>query len=197
MESETAAADARASDQQYIIEPSPERVYPSRAEAENAFHAWAYNHGFNVSKRSVNKLPDDREWGNGYDCDRAGKPKNTRKLKPAQRVRPNVGSKRIGCKMHLRLRAADKRNPEGPWRIDHARNESDVHNHPPSDDVRVHAAHRRRAAAAIAAGTSTSLVEIVESQAVPGVPTSSIYASILHQNPSAAVLPKDVANAQY
>jgi len=183
----------------FTIEPPPQSVYASEQEAEEGMHAWTFAHGFNLSKRRKSTLPDNRVWSRSFVCDRAGAPMNTRKLTDSDRVRPMAGSKRCGCEMRLTLRAVDKNDPEGSWEIVHSTQDvSWMHNHPPSKDIRIHAAHRQRAATVRREGAGpASLAEYVNVHALSGVQTASIHASMLLQDPGSMTLPKDIANARY
>lgn len=77
----------------------------------------------------------------------------------------------------------------------YTRDGSHRHNHAASEDIRVHAAHRRRAADQVHPGLISNLSEFVSAQTAAGVSVSSIHASILHGNSHALTIPKDIANA--
>ncbi|GMF43374.1 unnamed protein product [Phytophthora fragariaefolia] len=107
------------------------------------------------------------------------------------------GSKRMGCKMKLVIEEVSKDDPHGPWKIVHTRNGSQFHNHPASEDARVHACHRRRAAAAENGGETTQSVQaLVEAQTAAGVSVASIRATPIQANPDSFVTPKDIANTR-
>ncbi|KAL3661592.1 hypothetical protein V7S43_013352 [Phytophthora oleae] len=93
-------------------------------------------------------------WKRGLECDRTGSPKQTQHLRAEDRVRQMRGSKRMGCKMKLVIKAVPIDDPHGPWQVVHTRDGSRLHNHPPSEDARVHASHRQRAAAETTGVTS-------------------------------------------
>ncbi|ETM30557.1 hypothetical protein L914_21768, partial [Phytophthora nicotianae] len=97
--------------------------------------------------------------------------------------------------MRISIVAVDPDNTAGPWRIVHTRDGSSAHNHPPSSDVRVHVAHRQRAARKTTA-TSVSTGDLVEVRTMAGVSTSRIYATMLIQEESTMLIPKDIANAK-
>lgn len=183
----------------FIIEPPPQAAYRSEQEAEEGLHAWTFAHGFNLSKWRKSTLPDNRVWSRSFVCDRGGAPMNTRKFSDADRVSPMAGSKRCGCKMRLTLRAVNKNDPNGSWEIVHCSDDiSWKHSHPASTDVRIHAAHHQRAAAARRQGLApASLTEYVNVNALSGVQTASIHASMLLHDPASMALPKDIANARY
>ncbi|ETP44436.1 hypothetical protein F442_08966, partial [Phytophthora nicotianae P10297] len=71
-----------------------------------------------------------------------------------------------------------------------------VHNHKPSMDARVHAAHRSRAAQGIIATSERSVHSTIEAQSAAGVPVANIYATMLNHDPNTMLLPKDIANAK-
>ncbi|ETK96681.1 hypothetical protein F441_03428 [Phytophthora nicotianae CJ01A1] len=97
--------------------------------------------------------------------------------------------------MRISIVAVDPDNTAGPWRIVHTRDGSSAHNHPPSSDVRVHVAHRQRAARKTTA-TSVSTGDLVEVRTMAGVSTSRIYATMLIQEESTMLIPKDIAKAK-
>jgi hypothetical protein len=127
-----------------IIEPPPEDTYPSEQAAIEALHDWTKTHRFNVTKRRAfyTGAVVKEVWKRGFDCDRTGKPKCTQHLTDAERQRPMRGSMRIGCPMKIIVKAVSEDDPTGPWMIVHTRNGSRLHNHPPSQDARVHPDHR-------------------------------------------------------
>jgi hypothetical protein len=149
--------------QKVAIEPPPQATYPSEDAAIAALHAWTKDHGFNVTKRRAfyTDAIVKEVWKRGFNCDRAGKPKCTQHLTDAERQRPMRGSMRMGCPMKVIVRAVSADDPNGAWMIVHTRNGSRLHNHPPSEDARVHPDHRRRAAAAIEMAPAASLQELV------------------------------------
>ncbi|ETI46569.1 hypothetical protein F443_09036 [Phytophthora nicotianae P1569] len=98
--------------------------------------------------------------------------------------------------MRISLRAIDKNTPAGEWAIVHTGNGSAVHNHKPSMDARVHAAHRSRAAQGIIATSERSVHSTIEAQSAAGVPVANIYATMLNHDPNTMLLPKDIANAK-
>jgi hypothetical protein len=160
----------------FTIESPPQSVYVSEQEAEEGMQVWIVAHGFNLSKRRKFTLHDNRVWSRSSVCDRAGASMNTRKLTDAARVRSMSGSKRCGCVMRLTLRAVDKNDPDGSWEIVHTTQDvSWKHNHPPSKDIQIHAAHRQRAATVRREGAaSASLGEYVNVHALSGAQTGSI-----------------------
>jgi ribosomal protein L32 len=119
-----------------------------------------------------------KNWARNFECDR---------------TRPMRGSKRSGCPMRLKMSAVSKDNVDGPWQIEHTSLNSEVHNHSPSDDVRVHTAHRRRAAASTVA-RSAVMASFIYGQTAAGVSVAKIRAAILHRDPNSLVLPKDIGN---
>ncbi|KAJ8571599.1 hypothetical protein ON010_g5237 [Phytophthora cinnamomi] len=66
--------------------------------------------------------------------------------------------------MKLVLQAVSKGDPEGPWEIVHTQNGSNLHNHTPSEDARVHSCHCRHA---VVAETSTGTTRSVQESADP------------------------------
>ncbi|ETK90503.1 hypothetical protein F441_05875 [Phytophthora nicotianae CJ01A1] len=184
------------SDQVFHIDPPPEKNYLNHDAAESALHAWTRSNGFNVSRRRIRKNDNGEICIRNYECDRAGKPKCTQKLAAEDRVRIKRGSKRCGCPMRISLRAIDKNAPAGEWAIVHTGNGSAVHNHKPSMDARVHAAHRSRAAQDIIATSERSVHSTIEAQSAAGVPVANIYATMLNHDPNTMLLPKDIANAK-
>jgi hypothetical protein len=134
-----------------------------------------------------------KNWARNFECDRAGKPKFTQHLVESDRTRPMRGSKRSGCPMRLKMSAVSKDNVDGPWQIEHTSLNSEVHNHSPSDDVRVHTAHRRRAAASTVACTAV-MASFIDGQTAVGVSVAKIRAAILHRDPNSLVLHKDIGN---
>ncbi|KAK1937744.1 hypothetical protein P3T76_009481 [Phytophthora citrophthora] len=83
----------------------------------------------------------------------------------------------------------------GLWEIVHTRNDSRAHNHPPSEDARVHVCHRQRAAASIdEVGYCDSVQALVEAQTAAGVSVSSSRATISQTDPNSNVTLKGIAN---
>ncbi|ETP16457.1 hypothetical protein F441_08926 [Phytophthora nicotianae CJ01A1] len=66
--------------------------------------------------------------------------------------------------MRISLWAKDKSQSTGEWSIVHTGNGSAIHNHKPSTDARVHAAHRSRAAQATSEATQQTLQNVIEAQ---------------------------------
>ncbi|ETN11039.1 hypothetical protein PPTG_10049 [Phytophthora nicotianae INRA-310] len=139
-------------------------------------------------------MAGDAIWKRGFDCDRGGKPKCTQHLKDEDRKRPMRGSMRIGCPMKIILQVVDKSDPTGEWKIVHTRNGSRLHNHPPSEDARVHPGHRQRAAASTSALPTASLQDIIGSQTAVGSTTARVHASLIDADPDSFVIPQDIAN---
>ena len=71
---------------------------------------------------------------------------------------------------------------------------SELHNHPPSQEIRVHAAHRQCSLIA-AQMERESLQTFVQAQATVSIPTASIYASQMVLAFDCCIIPKDIANA--
>jgi hypothetical protein len=179
-----------------MIQPPPEETYPSEHSAIAAVHARTRAHGFNVTKRRAfyTSATPKAVWKRGFDCDRAGRPKCTQHLTDNDRQRPLRGSMRMGCPMKIIVRAASKKEPFGPWMIVHTRNESRLHNHPPSEDARVHPGHRQRAAAATSVAPAASLQEMIQRQTAVGITAGSVRATLLQADPDSFVIPQDIAN---
>ncbi|KAI9905426.1 hypothetical protein PsorP6_014288 [Peronosclerospora sorghi] len=137
------------------IAPPAESVYASAEAAEATLHAWTKARGYNVTRDAIRRNTDRVIAERLFRCDRGGKPQNTRKLTPAQRIRAQRASKRIGCPMRIKIRAVDECQPHGPWKVVYTRDGSTMHNHAPSDDPLVHACHRRRARATLQAVPKT------------------------------------------
>ncbi|ETL95549.1 hypothetical protein L917_06677 [Phytophthora nicotianae] len=96
--------------------------------------------------------------------------------------------------MKIILQAVDKSDPTGEWKIVHTRNGSRLHNHPPSEDARVHPGHRQRAAASTSALPTASLQDIIGSQTAVGSTTARVHASLIDADPDSFVIPQDIAN---
>ncbi|KAG6944919.1 hypothetical protein JG687_00017583 [Phytophthora cactorum] len=129
----------------YIIPPPPEKTYESHDIADTAIHEWTLQHNYNVSRRRVRYISGTKKiWARNYECDRVGRPTCTQHLTDSEGQHTMRRSKRRNCPMRLKMSAVSKGDISGPWEIVHTGNKSEVHTHPPSDDVRVHAAHRRR-----------------------------------------------------
>ncbi|ETP25128.1 hypothetical protein F441_01965 [Phytophthora nicotianae CJ01A1] len=139
-------------------------------------------------------MAGDAIWKRGFDCDCGGKPKCTQHLKDEDRKRPMRGSMRIGCPMKIILQVVDRSDPTGEWKIVHTRNGSRLHNHPPSEDARVHPGHRQRAAASTSALPTASLQDIIGSQTAVGSTTARVHASLIDADPDSFVIPQDIAN---
>ncbi|KAI9905992.1 hypothetical protein PsorP6_014293 [Peronosclerospora sorghi] len=137
------------------IAPPAEGVYASAEAAEATLHAWTKARGYNVTRDAIRRNAHRVIMERLFRCDRGGNPQNTRKLTPAQRIRAQRASKRIGCPMRIKIRAVDELHPYGPWKVVYTRDGSTMHNHPPSDDPLVHACHRRRARATLHAVPKT------------------------------------------
>ncbi|ETL89566.1 hypothetical protein L917_11523 [Phytophthora nicotianae] len=118
-------------------------------------------------------------------------------LHDQDRVRHVRGSKRMGCKMKLVLKACHLMNHMVLREIVHTRNGSRVHSHPPSADARVHACHRQRAAASEVVLSSSSLAQaLVEAHTAAGVSVASIRATLSQAAPDPFVTLKDIANTR-
>ncbi|EGZ29971.1 hypothetical protein PHYSODRAFT_294911 [Phytophthora sojae] len=158
----------------YTIPAPPEREYNSEEAAEAAIHDWTRAHDFDVSCSQVGRNANDQIRYRLYACVHTGKPKNTRKVKDADRQRLMATSKRDGCDMRISIKTVDALNPAGKWRIVHTRDGSQTHNHPPSYDVRVHVPHRQPDAQ-----RQNEVRDLVELQAKAGVPTAKIYSTLI------------------
>ncbi|ETI36582.1 hypothetical protein F443_17329 [Phytophthora nicotianae P1569] len=183
-------------EQVVYIDLPPATTYPTQDAAEAALHEWTRSYEFNVSRRRLAKNEKGDVCIRNYECDRTGKPKCTQKLSKEERVRTKRGSKRCSSPMRISLWAKDKSQSTGEWSIVHTGNGSAIHNHKPSTDARVHAAHRSRAAQATSEATQKTLQNVIEAQSAGGVPVANIYATVLNQEPSSMILPKDIANAK-
>jgi len=183
--------------QRVVIPPPPEAAYDSHDAAESALHEWTRAHGFNVSRRRVRYTddPDRHIWARNYECDRAGAPKNTQHIIEDNRRRVMRGSKRSACPMRIGIRAVSKQDISGPWKIVHTAR-SDHHNHPPSRDIRAHAAHRRRSAKASTQAPVANMLGLVELQTAAGVTASTIQATLLNADPNSLVVAKDISNTK-
>lgn len=190
----------------YEIPPPPEAIFPSHDAAEDAIHAWTSSHGFNVSRRRARYTDSAKTilWARNYECDRAGAPppppSGDRPM--SKNSRPGRGSTKIGCPMRMKIAAVRKDNTQGPWKIEHTSNNSSVHNHPPSTDIRVHAAHRRRAIASTTARdseneSSKTTAGLIAAQNRAGIAPASIFAALVSSGQGAGMIPKDIANARY
>ena len=180
------------------IEPPPEELFSSQEKAVAAIHAWTLQHGFNVVRRSADKLNGDpgAVWRRYYECDQAGKPKHTQHLTEEQRQRPMRGSKKHGCPMRLCIRAVDLDDLDGEWIIHHTRNGSVLHSHPPSREPSVHSDHRRRQMSEAVETHAASLQETIAVQSAVGVRTQNIQAAILYSHPDSLLVAKDISNAK-
>lgn len=145
----------------YSITP-PLRVYPSAEEAEEAIHAWTKEHCYNLSRKGVETIESKEVMLWRFECDRSGKSKSTSQLSSADRVRKKRGSKRIRCPVRLRIVAVDANNATGAWWVEYTKDGSRNRNPPPSQDVRVHMAHRQRAAERSAAKKMSTLQPSLE-----------------------------------
>ncbi|KAE8964017.1 hypothetical protein PR001_g29193 [Phytophthora rubi] len=97
--------------------------------------------------------------------------------------------------MRISIVAVDPLNPAGAWRVAHTRDGSYAHNHPVSDDIRIHVAHRQREARRLRATEATN-TDIVDLQVMAGVSSSRIYATMLLSDENTLAIPKDIANAK-
>ncbi|GMF23060.1 unnamed protein product [Phytophthora lilii] len=84
--------------------------------------------------------------------------------------------------------------PLGEWVIVHTGNGSALHNHRPSADIRVHAAHRSRSAQMTRTDVENSLQSTIEAQSAAGIPVVNIYTAMLNENPGSLILPKGISN---
>lgn len=89
----------------------------------------------------------------------------------------------MGSERAQSLRAVSEDDPREAWMIVHTRNGSRLHNHPPSEDARVHPDHRRRAAAATEMAPAVSLQELVHAQTSVGTSAAAVCASLLQADP--------------
>jgi hypothetical protein len=178
---------------EYHIEPLPMAIFESFAAAEAVLNAWNLDHGLDVT-RAQNKQQNKVIWQRDYNCDRYGFIKNTRGLSDDQRVRVNRGSMKIGCLMRIRLEAVSIDNTDGSWRVIHTN--SLKHNHPPSDDIRVHPGHRRRYLKQHTVGSMT-VKESISAQSAAGVVPREVMATLHYCDPDTLILPEDIANAKH
>ncbi|GMF43727.1 unnamed protein product [Phytophthora fragariaefolia] len=70
------------------------------------------------------------------------------------------------------------------------------HNHPGSSNLRVHVAHRQRAARQTQASSATATCGLVSVQVVAGVTTAKIFAAIRFRDEGSLAIPKDISNAK-
>jgi hypothetical protein len=180
----------------YIIPAPPPREYPSEQHAEEALHAWTRDHSYNLSKQKPKTNTNGEVVARLFECDKAGWPKNTRNIKPQDRKRGARRSKRIGCGMRIKIVAVDESNPTGSWKIVYTRDGSQTHNHSPSVDVRIHAAHRQRGAQVSSNASQQSTASLIEVQTAAGVSTQKVMATMLLTDPSSLVIPKDISNTK-
>jgi len=128
---------------QFILDPPPQQRVSIGAGSRGSD---PQGHKYNVSRLKTKKNEEGKVRHRLIACDQAGKPKNTRQIEDADRKRPMRRSKRSGCPMRVSIVAVDDTNTAGPWRIQHTKDGTKMHNHAASSDVRVHVAHRQRAA---------------------------------------------------
>ncbi|KAF1789176.1 hypothetical protein GQ600_18237 [Phytophthora cactorum] len=80
----------------YFIDQPPQLEYAAADAAETSIHEWTKPHNSNVSRNQLSRNDKGEVCYRLFECDYAGKPKNTRKLKTSDRQRLMVGSKRAG-----------------------------------------------------------------------------------------------------
>ncbi|ETP51723.1 hypothetical protein F442_03181 [Phytophthora nicotianae P10297] len=180
----------------YQLRPPPEEEYLSEADAEAAIHAWTVLHGYNVTKKQLERNKTGDVIYRLFVCDQWGKPKNTRRLREQDRVRTNKRSGRCGCPMRIKIVAVDGTNPTGPWKIMYTRDGSQTHNHPPSRDIRVHVTHRQRAAKTDHPGKNQNVNELIFAHDAAGISTSRTYATLIHSDKDTLIIPADISNTK-
>ncbi|OWZ14446.1 hypothetical protein PHMEG_00012080 [Phytophthora megakarya] len=106
------------------------------------------------------------------------------------------GSKRSGCRMKIKLSAVDKNRLNWRWAVGHHKSGSVEHNHLPSRDVRIHAAHRQRAAKDASSAPVSNTQDRVRAQPAAGIAVAYIHASLLATDNDSLVIPKDFSNVK-
>jgi hypothetical protein len=130
--SDEEVGENRLGENEWRIEPPPERSYHSFKEAKEAALKLCADHGFEISQTDSKRRSGHPAHAWVFRCTRHGVPDNKRNLTDKQRIRKKRGTKKTDCKMALWIKAVDCRCPHGEWKIQYYQGlRSHIHNHPP------------------------------------------------------------------
>lgn len=176
----------------FSIPPLPEKVYDSYDEAEAALHTWNRSQGVDVTKGHHKKNSGGDTRQRDFKCDRYGRTQNNRGLCDEDRVRPNRGTSKIGCKMKIRLEAVDQNHCSGKWKVIHLQTFCN-HNHPASEDPSIHPGHRKRDLQRLTS-PELSTSDVVASQIAVGIAPELVVATLRRADPNSSIIAKDISN---
>lgn len=125
----------------------PEAMYSSKEELYTSIQAWAAEHHFAFRIERSKKINDNVRTKIIYSCDRAGKaPPANHPQNSLQGRKRRTATRKTGCQFSIvALEHADTQ-----WELRHRPGEEhSIHNHPPSQSISSHPAHRKLAQAEI------------------------------------------------
>jgi len=181
------ASDEEARGQNITTLP-PYSVYASKAALEEALHSYTKREGFDMTKgRNMRKNKSGEIYAWELGCHQRGDgPKNSRKLRDEDRVRPKRGSAGIKCRASFWMSADKPDNLNGSWSLRSKRNpQGHHHNHGPLPPI-TFPSHQRRAQKEASFQTSASSAH--------SLGTTSGKTVAYFQQTDQLVVYKDIAN---
>ena len=121
----------------------PEAIYSSKEELYTTIQAWAAQHHYAFSIRWSKKIKDGPKSKIIYNCDRHGPPPpNDYPRRYIQARKRQTTTRKTGCQFSIvAIECAVTR-----WELRHRPGiEYSIHNHPPSQAISSHPAHRKLA----------------------------------------------------
>jgi hypothetical protein len=121
----------------------PEAIYSSKEELYTSIQAWAAQHYYAFRIRRSKKLYNGPRTKIEYNCDRCGLPPPLDHPQHSLQVRKRqTTTRKTGCRFSiLAIECTDTQ-----WELRHRPGtEYSIHNHPPSQSISSHPAHRKLA----------------------------------------------------
>ena len=125
----------------------PEATYSSKEELYASIQAWAAQHHYAFRIERSTKIHNTERTRIQYSCDRAGlAPPINHPQKSLQDRQRCTATRKTGCQFSIIAREGIDRQ----WELRHRPGiEYSIHNHPPSQSISSHPAHRKLAQAEI------------------------------------------------